>query len=216
MQKYLPKASGGVNPSHSLNLVTCRCLLHLGTVSTCWGYFGKFRTKREYVSSPQGILCALFQQRNGRFKKKKSFSYLQRPAFTPLSDLGRNGRKLAVSPLFLSQILYVFMLEVNYRSLRKNRGEESILCPLLWTALLQIVTPRLEYGTKKTPYCIAPTNYTVCRYSWVFSVKLYQTGPALITGLLHPSKFDNKCFFKEFKSKNYSSRFPIPKIFPIS
>lgn len=82
-------------------------------------------------------------------EKKKSFRYLQRPGFMPVSDLGGNERKLAVSPLFLSQILYFFMLDVNYRSLCKNRGEKSISCPLFWIALLQIVTPRLEYGTNK-------------------------------------------------------------------
>lgn len=33
MQKYLHKAASDVNSSHSLNLVTCRCLLRLGVVS---------------------------------------------------------------------------------------------------------------------------------------------------------------------------------------
>lgn len=53
-------------------------------------YFRKFRTKREFVSSPQGIQCALFQWRNYRFGEKKCFSDLQSPCFMAVSDFSRD------------------------------------------------------------------------------------------------------------------------------
>jgi len=56
----------------------------------CAEYFRKFRAKREFVSSPQGIQRPLFQQRNYRLKRKRNFSDFQSTGFMAASDLGKD------------------------------------------------------------------------------------------------------------------------------
>lgn len=114
-----------MNPRHCLNSVTCHCLLHLGVVNYFrkWDYFRKFRAKREFVSSPKGIWCASFRQRNDRFLKKM-LPLLTETMLHACFWLGWRLDEVAVT--LLSHILYFFTLEVNYWSVYKNRGEKSI------------------------------------------------------------------------------------------
>lgn len=143
-----------MNPRHCLNSVTCCCALHLGVVNVCWDYFRKFRAKREFVSSPQGIWCASFQQRNDRF-----FFFLQRA-----SVIDRDH----ASCLFLTWVetrwswlllfFHKYFISLHWRLITEvyikteGRGVSHIIyrfLQLFWITLLWSFIPLLKYDTYK-------------------------------------------------------------------